>query len=149
MGETVKEGYSLTHAYKEYKEDCRERGEVYGKVNEHIYRKICKDFNEMLVAEAMTGRCVSFPHYMGGLAVRKQEVDFEKLKIDWGETDKLGKIIYHTNQHSDGFFARWMWKTPWNVSTAYYKFVPVRGIKTRLSKIMKQEGGHKRFFTKH
>jgi hypothetical protein len=152
MGITVAEGYSLRHAYKEFKQRCREDGKVYGNITEHVYRKICNEFNEMLIKEALEGNKVVLPYSLGYLAVFKFKTPYEKAKIDFNETKKEGKTIYHFNHHSDGWYAKWSWLKRRHkyapLEPIFYSFTPVKALRKRLSKIMFSENGHKRFTAK-
>lgn len=34
---------------------------------------------------------------------------YVNLRVDWAKTKKLGKRIYHTNTHTDGYQLSWLW----------------------------------------
>ena len=144
----VKEGYSLTHAYRFYRNKFKGKGEQY-KVDRQTYRNICKDFNQMLVDEILTGKSVKLPHSMGMLWIKKFKINWDNPPVDLNESRKQGKTIYHLNHHSDGWCARWSWtKRNQAISNlVYYSFTPTWTNSREVSRIMKEEEGHKRFFT--
>lgn len=139
----VKEGYSLKHAYKFYKEKHTED------IDLSTYRKICCDFNKQIVEHILKGSVVKIPHSLGNLWIKKIQTNWEKPRIDIQNTKKYGKKIYHLNEHSDGWWARWYWSKNNNLITnvTYYSFHPTRDNSRAVSAIMKQKEGHKRFFS--
>lgn len=136
-------GYSLDHAFKFYKEKHGRN------VDLATYRKICYAFNKMLVDDVLEGKIVKLPHRLGSLWIKKYKINLEKLAIDFKATKEYGKTIYHLNEHSDGYEARWAWSKRNNLvrNLIYYSFTATRENSRRVSKVMQTEGGHKRYFT--
>jgi hypothetical protein len=147
MGNVVKEGYSLTQAYKFYKNLHFSKGESY-KVSMMLYKDICRDFNQMVVEKVLQGKGVRLPHSMGMLWIKKFKINWDKPPVDLNATKQAGKVIYHLNEHSDGYCGRWQWtKRNQAISNLiYYSFKPTWHNKKKIPKIFK-EGGHKKFFT--
>ena len=125
----------MSRRKKEYRTYSRENYEVFIKENniserDLTYPKYCKNLqvcNWMFVEYALrTGVKVSLPHGFGSLAVNKKMLKKYKiykdkdgleqkkinLRIDWKKTNELGKKIYHTNEHTDGYNYRWIWFVP-------------------------------------
>ncbi len=83
------------------------------------YVKNLQVCNWMYIEYALrTGLKVSLPYGWGSFAVNKRKLKMYKefegkryinLRVDWAKTKKLGKRIYHTNEHSDGYNFRWLW----------------------------------------
>lgn len=86
------------------------------------YAKYCKNLeinNWMWVEYALrTGSKVTLPFGFGSIAVNKKKLKLYKeyngkkyvnLRVDWARTRKAGKIVYHTNEHSDGYNFKWLW----------------------------------------
>lgn len=144
----VKEGYSLTHAYKFYKEKFKDRWDKY-KVSKQTYKDICKDFNKMLIEEATTGKGVKLPHSLGMIWVKKFKINWNKPPVDLNASKREGKKIYHLNEHSDGWCAGWKWTKRNQAITnlIYYSFSPTWTNSRLVASIMKSGNGHKRFFT--
>lgn len=139
---SVKKGYSLTHAYKAFKE---KHGNL---VTLTEYRKICVEFNKRIVSNALTGRVVKLPYGIGDFWIKKIQTDWEKPRLDLNETKIQGKKVYHLNEHSDGWWARWYWTKNHRIpNMKLYSFQPTRGNSRAVAKIMKQPEGHKRFFS--
>lgn len=139
----VSKGYSLTHAYKFYKEKHGNN------VDQATYRKICCEFNKKVCELVLKGRVVKLPHNVGDLWIKKIQTNWEKPRIDLNETKKRGKTIYHLNEHSDGWWARWYW-TRFNnriTNVIFYSFHPTRANSRAVAAIMKQKDGHKRYFS--
>lgn len=144
----IKNGYSLTHAYKYFKKKYKDRSDSY-KITEKQYKTLCKAFNESVIDLALEGKGVKLPHSLGMLWVKKFKMNWDKPPIDLNATKKEGKIIYHLNAHSNGWCARWQW-TRRNQDVRnliYYNFDMTKTNKQRIPPIMKQENGYKRFFT--
>ena len=139
----VSKGYSLTHAYKFYKE---KHGNV---VDKATYRKICYAFNLSLRDDVLKGKVVKLPHKLGSLWIKKFQTNPEKPPINLYETRKKGSVVYHMNFHSDGWSARWAWSKLNKLVTnlIYYSFKPSKKNSRMVAQIMKQPDGHKRYFS--
>lgn len=66
-----------------------------------------------------TGKRVFLPYGFGPLTINKkmlnrykvhEGVKYINLRVDWKKTRELGKRIYHTNEHTDGYNYKWMWE---------------------------------------
>ena len=136
----VKEGVSLTNAHRFYTSDG-------GVVTKSIYRKVCQDFNDMLVNELMEGRTVKLPHGLGKLTVVKYKINWKRPPIDFHATKKLGHTVYHTNTHSDGYCAKVEWKRRKRLikNLFFYEFDITWSNSKRISQQMMKEDGHKIF----
>ena len=140
----ITHGYGLDHAYKFFKKKYAKT-----KVTRETYRKICCDFNKMIVADAIEGKTVPLPYSMGSLWIKKYEIDYDNPPIDLNESRKAGKKVYHLNFHSDGYIAKWAWTKRNNLITnlIYYSFRVTREHSRAVAQIMKQPNGHKRYFS--
>lgn len=65
-----------------------------------------------------TGNVVKLPYGLGGLSINKKKGkkiysdgngDHICLPVNWKETLKEKKVIYHFNEHTDGFHCKWYW----------------------------------------
>lgn len=144
----VSKGYSLDHAYGFYKKKHFDKGDAY-EVDKATYRKICYAFNKKVIDKALTGSLVKLPHSMGCIWCKKFKINWEKPPIDLNETRKKGKVVYHLNEHSNGWCARWTWSKRNNLiaNLIYYSFKPTRSNSRKLSNVMQQPEGHKTFFS--
>ena len=62
-----------------------------------------------------------------------------KLIVDFHQSAKVGKKVYHMNDHRDNHAYRWYWNKYLNRLTngKYYSFTPTRKNKRRLANILK------------
>lgn len=113
-----------------------------------VYRKVIFTFNKMLADQILDGASnIKLPARLGCIRVKKTKMTYKRLMFDYGEYNKSGLKTYHTNVHSDDYKVRILWekskciirgKEPWS-------FTPARINKRRLAKLMKEDGGHKRY----
>jgi hypothetical protein len=144
----VKEGVSLTHAYKHYKEKRKARKEK--AVGKSEFRKVMYSFNQRVVAKALEGFHVQLPHNMGFIRIVGKKSDIKA--IDFKSTKELGMTIYHDNRHTDGYRFEWHWSKPYHLvkNMLHYSFIPTNGnqgnsMKERLHKILLIPDRYKRF----
>ena len=144
----VKEGYSLSHAFKFFKTNnpllCRKHN-----IDKKLYRDICKDFNKIIVTNVLEGKAEKLPFGCGMLWIKKFKMNWSKLPIDFKATKEFGKTMFHLNVHSDGWCARWAWikRNQLVANLIFYKFKPTWTNSRTLAAIMKSSGGHKKFLT--
>lgn len=109
------------------------------------YKDIMDSFCILLVKYLVnTGDKYKIPGGMGTLFIRrnKQIIDENTYRrVDFGATRKLGKNIYHYNQHSNGYYARFKWdKTrAYIVNKHTFKFNATRWAKRYLAQQIKKE----------
>jgi|DEB0MinimDraft_10_1074344.scaffolds.fasta_scaffold68063_2 hypothetical protein len=106
------------------------------------YRKIVEVVLSLFVKYMVTtGNRISLPHGLGYLYIRKGK-DYDKAhkKVDFNMTKKLGKVIYHNNRHSNGFYGKFRWdkNKHYIKNKQLFKFVPCRWAKRYLSKEIKE-----------
>lgn len=84
------------------------------------FEEVIREINHQYVLHCLeTGNPVKLPYGLGVLAInrkksRKVFVDNEGkrhicLAINWAETHKEGKKVYHFNDHTDGYNCTWYW----------------------------------------
>jgi hypothetical protein len=113
-----KKEYS-TCSKENYNRFIRENGITEKELSYKKYVKNLKVCNWMFIEYALrTGLKINLPHGFGPLTVNKKKLKLFKehdgkkyinLRVDWSKTKKLGKRVYHTNEHSDGYNFRWLW----------------------------------------
>ena len=85
------------------------------------------------------------PHRLGSLRILKKEMNYSagknKLKINWQETNKHKKVVYHLNDHTDGFNYRWFWskKNAIVKNKTIYSFQATRTNKKKISFFIKRQ----------
>lgn len=86
-----------------------------------LYREILMNYNKAILEHILeTGEMVHLPWGIGGLSISKFKCAIRKIvsdkgaelvnyNIDWKETKKQGKYVYHLNLHTGGFRYKWYW----------------------------------------
>lgn len=102
-----------------YTQFCAEHPEA--KIAFKDYVAIIKEHNRSLVNYLLeTGEKVMLPWGMGPLSIIKYKKEIKKIEnpdgtfrynysINWLETKKAGKYVYHLNLHTGGFSYTWFW----------------------------------------
>jgi len=150
--------YGIGDAYKYYKE---EHGDPHG-VSSSVFSQICKEFYTA-ISEAIIYQAFDYklPYRLGRIRVRKYKpklrlredgsLDRSKLRPDWAavkalwkedaEAKKNKQLVYHLNEHSDGYQHRWFWeKRTSNIPNhSAYCFIPSRNNKRTLAAAIKNE----------
>lgn len=84
------------------------------------YDECIREINNQYVLYCLeTGNPIKLPYGLGVLAINKKkgkriftDKDDKKhicLPINWEETNKIGKKVYHLNEHTDGYHCTWYW----------------------------------------
>jgi hypothetical protein len=107
-----------------------------------MYRDVLVDYYKAIMNEVLNGYRYKMPSRLGYLYVTKRLVNVRSLTkhgIDWVESVKNKKVIYHLNTHSKNFIYRFKWHKENSVipNLYYYKFVASRANKRELAKIIK------------
>jgi hypothetical protein len=141
--EFKQETYTLLDCYKDFKKSKPTS------ITLKQYRDICHDFNLMFSEAVVQGKVMTLPFGLGSFWIMKKKTDCERLLIDFNQTKLSGKTVFHTNDHSDGWWGHWKWgKTTSRVANIrFYSFVATRKNKREISKVMKEKDGHKKYFS--
>lgn len=155
----------MSQRKKEYRTNSKENYDRFLKVNKLTEEEIPFDkwkqnlsvCNWMFIEYALrTGMKVTLPFGFGPLAVNKKMLKRFKeykdsegntkkvvnLRIDWAKTKKLGKKVYHTNEHTDGYNYKWKWfseDAKFYLSDLYV-FNPGRYASRAINKYLKKPG---------
>jgi hypothetical protein len=125
------------------------------------YHKILNSFNKQ-ISEAILKENYEFtmPHKLGVMRIRKYkpilkidketgELKKKGLAPDWQATRELwkinetakeeSKVVYHINDHSDGYQYNWYYSTYRSnmVNKSLYRFIPSRTNKRELARLIK------------
>lgn len=103
-----------------YEKFCKAYPDIHLTFDE--WKKILYTFNDLFREYILdTGAKTKMPNGLGYFAITKKKLkkfknfkdsegnNYVNLPIDWAKTKKAGKKIYHTNPHTDGWKASWMW----------------------------------------
>lgn len=112
-------------------------------VEYRVFRDIINDYFKYLRDELIeNGKEVKLPCRMGTIQIVKhkpKEYTGKSLRIDYAESKKAGKIIYHLNEHSNFYKYRVYWNKQ-NMITpnkTKYQLVMTRDNKRHLAQIIK------------
>lgn len=153
----------MSRRKREYRTDSRENYDRFLSENkltekELPFQKWKKNLhvcNWMFMEYALrTGLQVPLPFGWGSIAVNKKKLKTYKeydgkqyinLRVDWAKTRKVGKRIFHTNEHSDGFNFKWYWsyKDASIHLAELYKFKPARYASRAIAKYVKKAPHYK------
>lgn len=113
-------------------------------VDYRTFRDIINDYFKYLRDELLeNGKELKLPCRMGTLRIVKhkpKEYTGKSLRIDYGESKKQNKLIYHLNEHS-GFFkyrAYWNKQNMLTPNKSKYQLILTRDNKRHLAQIIKQ-----------
>jgi len=141
----VQNPYTFPDMYKEYIKDIEEDSPYHVTYNEYV--GICSDYYKAQMEDVFKkGARIRFPYRMGDLVVIKKRLkNFckEHLSIDWATSRKLGKRIYHINDHSDNYKYMFKWSKKMSRVTpniGQYRLVLTRTNKRKLAECIKTGG---------
>lgn len=135
----IQDLYSIHDVYDYYTDGVEE---TY-KVEFELYKEVVSAFYKEIMYEVLNnGYEFKFPFRLGSLHIIKRKIKINGLTrfgIDWVETVKLKKRVYHLNPHSKGFVDRFKWEKHNALvpNLYFYKFVASRDNKRMLAKIIK------------
>lgn len=144
----IKVDVTQADAYKYYKKNIDKKLQVDRKEYILIVNMFFKKFMEKIIYSADE---LKLPLSMGTLRVKKLEFDPERElkllegrcalnRIDWQETNKIGKIVPYTNDHSNYNSYKFYWSRRGSriENKGIYSFKPVRQHKRALAKAIKE-----------
>lgn len=70
------------------------------------------EYNLMIKEELYADKEVDFPSNMGWAFIGKGKIDYDHLRIDWKNTMKYGKNVYHMYDETDGYWFGFRWEKP-------------------------------------
>jgi len=142
----IKNPYNFSDMYIKYEKE-HEDNPVYN-VNKDMFYTLCSEFYKEVVQKIINeDKEFKMPYSVGNIYIRKYQPDITDVKkrtsfIDWKNTAKLGKLVYHLNEHTNGFKFTIKWKKKQKVIRyiEIYKFVPTRMFKRSLAYVIKTKG---------
>lgn len=131
-------GKDFYKSYVEYVED----NPLY-QVDYKTFRGIINDYFRYLRDELIeNGKEIKLPCRLGTLSIVKhkpKEYSGRSLRIDYAESKKYNKVIYHLNDHTGGYKYRFYWNKH-NMLTknkTMYQLIMTRDNKRYLAQILK------------
>lgn len=141
----IQNPYNLSDMYESYAES--HSGNPLYLVEKQRFYDLCSEYYKAVVDKIIyEDKVFKMPFSVGEINIQKYKPELEDVKkrtsfIDWKNTAKVGKIVYHLNEHSNGFKFTIKWKKKKNVIryVEIYKFVPTRNFKRTLAKVIKNK----------
>ena len=134
-----KKDFGSNEVYKYYKDNVIPELQV----DKQTFRKICDEFNKLIIDEILiNSEDVRLPYRLGTIRIKKSKMKYDdknKLKIDWAASRKLGKRIYHLNDHTGGYKYRFYWTKGIVKNITAYSFIPTRTNTRTLASILKDK----------
>ena len=119
-------------------------------VDKKLFRTICDEFNKLLIEEILiNSEEIRLPFRLGTVRIKKSKMKYDdknKLKIDWAASKKLGKRIYHLNDHTGGYKYRFYWTKGIIKNITAYSFIPTRTNTRTLASILKDKNRQLDYF---
>ena len=146
MKERVYADYGVKDCYKAYIEDHKDdiaKNNPY-MITYEEYRDILVEYTKEYVKELFNNNILDVPYGLGKLSIVKKKMRIEsrskrgRLFPDWEYWKKTGKLIYHLNEHRDGYEYSFYWKKAYMLkSKMAYSFIATRKNKRALAKVLK------------
>lgn len=140
-----KKDFGLDELYKSYIEETgnkKNSDNIYERklyIDRKTYGRLFSDYFSLILEYIYQGKIYKLPHGNGEISIRKSkgkvllnengEINVKFLPIDWKKTKEVGKIIYHFNEHTDGYRYSFEWKKGGSIKggkRSLYKFYAVR-----------------------
>jgi hypothetical protein len=109
-----------------------------------LFRKINEE-KALLLKKKMLLESDTFklPCNLGEMRISKRKLNISKkiLKVDWAITKKIGKRVYHLNEHRNGYRYRIQWSKAKSkiLNKSAYHFKPCRTFNRELAYILKNK----------
>lgn len=83
-------------------------------VAEPVFIGVCTMINELMITSIIEGKLTEVAPIasMGKFTAVKRAVKYNKLRVDWKKTQEYGKLMYHDNRHTKGFYCTFKWVKP-------------------------------------
>mgnify|MGYP001210628413 CR=1 FL=1 len=131
--------FTLVDMYKEYMLEYKDKD--LGEIEYHIFISLIEEYYKQLMEEILlNGVLFKMPFRMGYFRIIKRKLSYShKIAIDWDTTNKIGKKVYHLNDHTHGYKYIFKWNKR-NLIFKYcnlYRLVITRTHKRRLASLIK------------
>jgi len=128
--------YGLDEIYRYYKS----KDEAKKDITREKFRDICETFNELIVEYIIkSGKEFHMGSHMGRLYILPIKINPNNPPIDYNETKKLGKTVYHNNLTNQGKVFKFAWGKGRIPYSKAWTFKPVRANKKYLSKCAQEK----------
>jgi hypothetical protein len=131
----------LKDMYNFYISDKEKNSSYY--VDSKLYRQILNDYISYIIESVLDGSIFYMPSGLGSIYVFKKKVSpGYGMQPDWELSRKIDKVVYHLNEHSNGYKYNFKWdKLPCRFRNhRMYRLTMMRGVKRALAKYIKKLG---------
>ena len=141
MTKYKREAYTIADFYESYCEYTKDNP-LY-QVSYKTFRDVVTEYFRYLRDEIIeNGKEVRLPCRMGSLSIVKhkpKEYTGKSLRIDYAESKKYGKMIFHLNEETGGYKYRFYWNKQNMLTTnkTHYQLIMTRDNKRYFSYILK------------
>ena len=106
-----------------------------------IFKSVIDKLNQDILTTLYNGQDYVLPQLLGSVQIVKykpKHYNSKSLSIDFNESKKLDKRIYHLNEHSNGYKFRLYWsKLPFSFTNRYkYQLCFTRANKRKLAQLI-------------
>jgi len=135
--------YTIEDFYISYK-DYTLNNDIY-KVPKTIFRSIITDYMCYLMDEIIyRAKEIRLPSGLGRVFVNKKKplsLTMHGLNIDFKTSKDINKVVFHLNEHSDGYMYRFKWEKKDIImhNKSYYELVHNRASKRKLASVIKSK----------
>lgn len=140
----IQKPLTLLQSYQYYIKDIDKDSKYY--IDYKTYRSICNIANKKIASQIIDeGAFFKLPYRLGTLRIKKNQINFDNLKPDYGLYHKSNKQFKNSylNEHTANFYVRFHWtKAKDNLvkNKSAYSFIPTRHNKRYLSSLLKENG---------
>ena len=137
----IKNAYTVSKMYDSYLAQNPEG--TYDYVDKKMYVRIVEDYCKHLADSIVDGgEIVKLPYNKGPIGIFKwlsKSTKLSKAPVDWVKSKELGKKVYLTNAHSNGYVYKFFWDKGLRQKTllSFYKFKACRALTRRLAEVIK------------
>lgn len=136
----IQDPYTLVDFYDSYLDWVEDR-ENYT-LSRKDFIRIVTEFNKEVVKAVLEGKEFWMPAGLGRIRIIKRKPSHiirKFVNVDWPASREHGKLIFHVNEHSDGYIYRIRWDETGKIvkNGFHYYFLPCRAFKRTLAKVIK------------
>jgi hypothetical protein len=73
------------------------------------FAKVVDMYADLIGEDLLDGKQVLLPKRFGKISLVRKEQNIDRLRIDWKATKEHGSLMYHLNEHTDGWYVRSRW----------------------------------------
>lgn len=130
--------YGLSDVYKYFKKKSKMQ------MDYKKFKSIALLLGDAIFSYVLKGNFFQFPYKLGILRIAKRKMQLvdkdgkpKRLKVDFYNTKRLGKTVYHLNEHWGGCYGLYVWRCGHIMDGKRYSFKPIRDHKRAITQAIK------------